>query len=71
MIKRILFATSAIALLGAPSALAGENCNFGHTANAAQTAQSDAVLPQSTPVEQTDETTETTVAAATTETQQQ
>jgi hypothetical protein len=81
MITRILFATGAIALLAAPAAWAGEDCGFGHSRTTAQTAQSDATQPQSTPapaVEQasatvpdTDETAETTVAVAVPETQQQ
>jgi hypothetical protein len=78
MITRILFAAGAIALLAAPAAWAGEDCGFGHSRTTAQTAQSEATLPQTAPVEQaaatvpdTDETAATTVAVAAPQTQQQ
>lgn len=81
IIRHLAGATGAIALLAAPTAWAGGDCGFGHSRTTAQTARADATLPQSAPaaaVEQaaatvpdTDESAETTVAAAVPETQKQ
>jgi hypothetical protein len=74
MFKRTLLATSVIALLGSPAALAGGACPFGHSYDTAQTAEANIALPQSQPAEPSQrvdvtapsdntETAETTVAS--------